>query len=144
MKKTFAVLCLLLAVISLSAAELKPYKISDPTHIRILNGNTVVKMMGKEYDSGFFCNRDGYILFAPEGSYKEMVLSIGPGDGYKSSVMSKADIYADGRLIKSVSLNYETVPQKLTLSVSSRQQVKIAIDIEGEGSGIVLTDISFR
>lgn len=134
----------MLIAMSLFAAELKPYKISDLSCIKKLSDDIEVKMMGKEYNSGYFCNRDGYILFAPEDSFGNMEVTVGVGDAYKTDAVSTVEFFTDGKSVKKLSLNFESVPQKVIIPLAGRRQLKIVFDIEGSGSGIVLTNMNFK
>lgn len=138
MKKRIVVL-LVVAMIatSLFASELAPYKCSEAKR---LGWNNSCTLKGEVLKSGLLgYNRVGYALYNLNNNYRELSVTIGIKDDYRSSGSASVSFYVDGIKLNSYTFSKGDNNINAVIDLGYRQQLKIVID-----EGIVLCNFDFK
>lgn len=123
--------------ISYMTEEIEPYK-NYSTKIYNLNDPTTLKMSGKEYKTGYKLGgySSAYIMFNLNGQYSEIKGMIGATNwGY---ILSRTfDIYLDGDLYKTITVEPEKLPEEIIIPVKGVMQVKFESPYKSNGNTYV-------
>lgn len=148
MKKILIVCCLLLIATSLFAVELKPYKYGYPSFFYMVDENKkTTTILGEPLKSGYISRTRSFILFNLDNAYNELVLTVGVSDDYRTTSPSRIDFYLDGVKVKSVSVNCDSMPEEITVSLNYKRQLKIFTeyyDNSSHDAAVVLTNLDFH
>lgn len=92
-----------------------------------LNNPEKISMGGKEYNTGYLGREywDNHMYFNLDNQYTKIEFEVGP----TRNIDSQFSIYLDGKLYKTIDINGNELPKKITIPVSGVMQIRF----EGNG-----------
>lgn len=105
----------------------KPY--SSDVYEEFVNGESFV-MSGTSYTNGFVLNHHGgFALYnLTDSSYNTLSFTLGHRDGSRNENMT-LKIYFDNVLVKEIAVDWEALPERITLDITGVKQIKFeAVD----------------
>ncbi|MCD8180945.1 MAG: NPCBM/NEW2 domain-containing protein, partial [Firmicutes bacterium] len=90
------------------------------------SGNSF-SMAGEKYSNGFTLTAiaDCYALFNLNGKYSSIELTVGCADSNSSDATGTVSFIVDGELIKTVDIDTEMLPQKISIPLNYGLQMKV-------------------
>lgn len=122
----FAIVMMLVAMTALSAASLKPYKV---TGFKQLSAAKPGYMVGDEYTAGWYADSyDSTQLYNLKNAYRVFTATVGPLDSASLSSTYTIEFYVDGNLVKTMTFNGGDFPEDIELNLNYQRQLRIVSD----------------
>lgn len=113
---------MLVLSVSLFAANLKAYKVTDGYE---LSRSKTANMFGDQYSEGYLLYSQGVLLFNLRGNYKIFTATVGPIDEASMEYDFVFDFYVDGILSKTVTIEGGGLPEEVEVDLNYMRQLKV-------------------
>ena len=122
-----------------------PFEVSDWYIEYSQNNGDYFNMAGKKYSNGFTLGSGNrFAIFNLDNKYSSIDMTIGRLDGSKMIDMT-VSFFLDQKLIKTVDVSSEAMPQTISIPVEHGLQLKILVtNNQGGGSGLGFGNVTIK